>query len=155
MVCTYTCVCVCVCVMCVHTQGKAECKAALQEELRLPIEPDRPLLGFIGRLDYQKGPDLVLKSLEYLINLDCQVCICMWAHTHAHTPIHIHTDTDTCTHTGVWSTFSNLDCQARDVWTCCLHTQTDTHTHTHTQTHTDTQARARTGLESIETQKSV
>jgi len=34
---------------------KAVNKAALQRELGLPQRPDVPLLGFIGRLDYQKG----------------------------------------------------------------------------------------------------
>jgi starch synthase len=31
-------------------QGKAACKAALQREFGLPVNPDAPLLGFIGRL---------------------------------------------------------------------------------------------------------
>ncbi len=53
--------------------GKAKCKAALQEALGLPIEPDVPLLGFIGRLDFQKGPDLVLDALEELADRRCQV----------------------------------------------------------------------------------
>ncbi len=34
--------------------GKAECKAALQRELGLPEDARVPLLGFIGRLDFQK-----------------------------------------------------------------------------------------------------
>lgn len=54
--------------------GKAACKRALQREMRLPLEVDLPLIGFIGRLDYQKGPDLVLDALPILANLDCQVC---------------------------------------------------------------------------------
>ena len=37
--------------------GKAECKAALQRELGLPEDPSMPLLGFIGRLDFQKVTD--------------------------------------------------------------------------------------------------
>jgi hypothetical protein len=41
--------------------GKAACKAALQEELGLPVNPNIPLLAFIGRLDYQKGADIVLQ----------------------------------------------------------------------------------------------
>jgi glycogen synthase len=41
--------------------------------MRLPQEPDLPLIGFIGRLDYQKGPDLLLDALPILANLDCQV----------------------------------------------------------------------------------
>ena len=50
-----------------------DCKLALQRELKLPLEPDMPLLVFIGRLDYQKGPDLVLDALNRLVNLGCQV----------------------------------------------------------------------------------
>jgi hypothetical protein len=42
-------------------QGKAACKKALQEELGLPVNPDIPLIAFIGRLDYQKGADIVLQ----------------------------------------------------------------------------------------------
>jgi starch synthase len=53
--------------------GKAACKRALQREMRLDPDPDIPLIGFIGRLDYQKGPDLVLDALPALSNLDCQV----------------------------------------------------------------------------------
>lgn len=58
--------------------GKAVCKRALQREFRLPPEPDVPVIGFIGRLDYQKGPDLVLDALPFLTNLDCQVCLKVW-----------------------------------------------------------------------------
>lgn len=41
--------------------GKAACKKALQEELGLPVNADIPLIAFIGRLDYQKGADIVLQ----------------------------------------------------------------------------------------------
>lgn len=41
--------------------GKAACKKALQEELGLPVNPDIPMIAFIGRLDYQKGADIVLQ----------------------------------------------------------------------------------------------
>lgn len=41
--------------------GKRACKVALQEELGLPVNPDTPLIAFIGRLDYQKGADIVLQ----------------------------------------------------------------------------------------------
>ena len=44
-------------------EGKATNKAALQKELGLPQRPDVPLIGFIGRLDYQKGVDLIQVSL--------------------------------------------------------------------------------------------
>ncbi len=45
-------------------QGKAACKAALQEELGLPDEPRVPLVGFIGRLAEQKGIDLVADVIQ-------------------------------------------------------------------------------------------
>ena len=46
--------------------GKAACKAALQAELGFAVDPDAPLVGWIGRLDYQKGPDLVLEAASGL-----------------------------------------------------------------------------------------
>ncbi|KAG5394339.1 hypothetical protein IGI04_024302 [Brassica rapa subsp. trilocularis] len=46
--------------------NKVKCKMALQKELGLPIRPECPMvwfhkrsIGFIGRLDYQKGIDLI------------------------------------------------------------------------------------------------
>lgn len=44
--------------------GKAECKRALQAELKLPTEPRVPLIGFIGRLVEQKGIDLVAQVMK-------------------------------------------------------------------------------------------
>lgn len=35
-----------------------------------------PLIGFIGRLDYQKGADLVLGAANWLLNQDVQI-ICL------------------------------------------------------------------------------
>ncbi|CAO2838614.1 unnamed protein product [Amaranthus hypochondriacus] len=52
--------------------GKAECKAALQKELGLPIKPDCPLIGFIGRLDYQKGIDVIQEAFPQLMEDDVQ-----------------------------------------------------------------------------------
>ncbi|HMV69127.1 MAG TPA: glycogen/starch synthase [Myxococcota bacterium] len=47
--------------------GKAVCKAALQAELGLPVDPHAPLLGNIGRLDPQKGVQLLLDSVPWLV----------------------------------------------------------------------------------------
>ena len=58
------------------TRGKAKNKAALQRELGLPERADVPLVGFIGRLDYQKGADLVLAAAPWLISQDVQL-ICL------------------------------------------------------------------------------
>lgn len=53
--------------------GKQECKMRLQKELRFDTSPDIPLIGFIGRLDHQKGPDIVLNALDSLAFENCQV----------------------------------------------------------------------------------
>ncbi|CAN6202434.1 unnamed protein product [Urochloa humidicola] len=52
--------------------GKAKCKAELQKELGLPMRPDVPLIGFIGRLDYQKGIDLIKLIMPDLMREDIQ-----------------------------------------------------------------------------------
>jgi len=48
-------------------EGKAANKLALQRELGLPEDPDAPLLAFIGRLDYQKGADLILQAAPRIL----------------------------------------------------------------------------------------
>ncbi|CAN4085707.1 unnamed protein product [Withania somnifera] len=53
--------------------GKVKCKTALQKELGLPIRPDCPLIGFIGRLDYQKGVDILLSAIPELVQDDVQL----------------------------------------------------------------------------------
>ena len=53
--------------------GKQACKAALQRQLGLEERHDVPLLGFIGRLDEQKGIDLILNSEEFLMSQDVQI----------------------------------------------------------------------------------
>ncbi len=45
-------------------QGKPICKAALQEELGLPMAADVPLIGLVGRLIDQKGVDLVADVIQ-------------------------------------------------------------------------------------------
>nr|AJG44455.1 soluble starch synthase [Lilium davidii var. unicolor] len=52
--------------------GKARCKAALQKELGLPVRNDCPLIGFIGRLDYQKGIDIIRLGMPELMQDDVQ-----------------------------------------------------------------------------------
>lgn len=59
-----------------------DCKAATQQglikseilqELGLPVDPSIPLLGFIGRLDYQKGVDLICESYDWLMDQGVQL----------------------------------------------------------------------------------
>lgn len=47
--------------------GKAANKAALQREVGLPERPDTPLFGTVGRLELQKGVDLILDALPGLL----------------------------------------------------------------------------------------
>ncbi len=55
--------------------GKARCKAALQEEMGLPIEPQVPLLGCVTRLAWQKGLDLLAKAIPEAIKFPMQVVV--------------------------------------------------------------------------------
>ena len=55
--------------------GKRACKLALQKELGLPQDPDAPVLGFIGRLDYQKGVDLIRDSFPWLMEQGVQLVL--------------------------------------------------------------------------------
>ena len=56
--------------------GKAKCKAALQEEVGLPVEPDVPLLVMVTRLAGHKGLDLLCYIARRLLwEEDCQLLI--------------------------------------------------------------------------------
>lgn len=56
-------------------RGKAACKAALQEELGLPVSPDTPLMVLISRLTDQKGLDILSGAMGDLIQQDMQLAI--------------------------------------------------------------------------------
>ncbi|KAK7381299.1 hypothetical protein VNO78_33882 [Psophocarpus tetragonolobus] len=53
--------------------GKRQCKAALQRELGLPVLEDVPLLAFIGRLDQQKGIDIIAEAVPWMMGQDVQL----------------------------------------------------------------------------------
>ncbi|PSC71300.1 GBSSIb [Micractinium conductrix] len=46
--------------------GKAFAKSQLQREAGLPVDPSVPVFGFIGRLEEQKGVDILLAALKKL-----------------------------------------------------------------------------------------
>lgn len=46
--------------------GKAFAKSQLQREAELPVDPAVPVFGFIGRLEEQKGVDILLGALKKL-----------------------------------------------------------------------------------------
>lgn len=47
--------------------GKARCKREMQKELGLPENDNIPLLAFIGRLDGQKGADLLIAISRWIV----------------------------------------------------------------------------------------
>ncbi len=56
--------------------GKAACKAALQEEVGLPVKPDVPLMVMVTRLAGHKGLDLLCHIARKLLwERDCQMLI--------------------------------------------------------------------------------
>lgn len=56
-------------------EGKARCKEALQKELGLPVGAHIPMLGFIGRLDYQKGVDLIRDNHSWMMGEGVQLIL--------------------------------------------------------------------------------
>ena len=59
----------------VDLSGKVACKAALQREVGLPVLPDVPLYGVIGRLTSQKGFDVLAHALDRLLSWNLQVVL--------------------------------------------------------------------------------
>ncbi|GAX73007.1 hypothetical protein CEUSTIGMA_g459.t1 [Chlamydomonas eustigma] len=58
-------------------EGKRACKMKLQEELGLPVNGDIPLLAFIGRLDPQKGADILLEAAPQLMQQHDVQLVCL------------------------------------------------------------------------------
>jgi len=57
------------------TSNKQECKAALQRELGLPVLPDVPLFGVVGRLTHQKGFDVLAHCMHELLSWNMQMVL--------------------------------------------------------------------------------
>ncbi|KAF8729473.1 hypothetical protein HU200_017407 [Digitaria exilis] len=55
--------------------GKRQCKAALQQQLGLQVRDDVPLIGFIGRLDHQKGVDIIADAIHWIAGQDVQLVL--------------------------------------------------------------------------------
>ncbi|WP_165224954.1 glycogen synthase GlgA [Aquisphaera insulae] len=65
-------------------EGKAACKAWLQERAGLPRRPEVPLLAQIGRLDPQKGWDLLAEVADRLLDRDVQLVVLGTGHPKYH-----------------------------------------------------------------------
>jgi starch synthase len=64
--------------------GKAACKADLQRRAGLDVRPDVPLLAQIGRLDPQKGWDLLASAADDLLRRDVQLVVLGQGHPRYH-----------------------------------------------------------------------
>jgi starch synthase len=56
-------------------RGKVRCKRALQQELGLAVDPGRPLLAMVTRIDPQKGLDLVEAGWDKLLSRPLQLVL--------------------------------------------------------------------------------
>ena len=66
------------------TEGKAACKAWLQRHAGLAERPDVPLFAQIGRLDAQKGWDLLAEVADVLLERDVQMVVLGEGHPRYH-----------------------------------------------------------------------
>jgi len=54
-------------------EAKALLKEALQAEVGLPVDRNIPLIGFIGRLEEQKGSDILAEAIPQFIKENVQL----------------------------------------------------------------------------------
>ncbi|XP_004495514.1 granule-bound starch synthase 1, chloroplastic/amyloplastic-like [Cicer arietinum] len=57
------------------TQAKSLLKEALQAEIGLPVDRSIPLIGFIGRLEEQKGSDILVEAIAKFIDQNVQIIV--------------------------------------------------------------------------------
>ncbi|KAF1878369.1 hypothetical protein Lal_00047037 [Lupinus albus] len=57
------------------TEAKFMLKEALQAELGLPVDKNIPLIGFIGRLEEQKGSDILVEAIPKFIDQNVQIIV--------------------------------------------------------------------------------
>ena len=55
--------------------GKRTCKAVLQQEFGLPVEPEIPLIGFVSRITHQKMADVILETLPWMAEQKTQFVV--------------------------------------------------------------------------------
>ncbi len=56
-------------------EAKPLLKEALQAEVGLPVDADIPVIGFIGRLEEQKGSDILAEAISQILQDDVQIII--------------------------------------------------------------------------------
>uniref|UniRef100_A0A803NTQ4 Starch synthase, chloroplastic/amyloplastic n=1 Tax=Cannabis sativa TaxID=3483 RepID=A0A803NTQ4_CANSA len=56
-------------------EAKAILKEALQAEVGLPVDRNIPVIGFIGRVEEQKGSDILIAAIPYFIKENVQIIV--------------------------------------------------------------------------------
>lgn len=57
------------------TEAKALLKEVLQAEVGLPVDRNIPVIGFIGRLEEQKGSDILAAAIPEFIDEEVQIIV--------------------------------------------------------------------------------
>ncbi|KAL2325260.1 hypothetical protein Fmac_024318 [Flemingia macrophylla] len=57
------------------TEAKMLLKEALQAEVGMPVDRNIPLIGFIGRLEEQKGSDILVEAIPKFIDQNVQIIV--------------------------------------------------------------------------------
>ena len=57
------------------TDAKPLLKEALQAEVGLPVDRNIPVIGFIGRLEEQKGSDILVAAIPQFIKENVQIIV--------------------------------------------------------------------------------
>lgn len=55
--------------------GRKDCKTHLQDSLKLPLNPEIPILSMVARLDPQKGVDLLASCIPELMSKNVQLVV--------------------------------------------------------------------------------
>ena len=63
---------------------RAENKAALQREAKLPVDPNAPLIGVISRLTGSKGLDILGDAIDHVLDLGIQLVLMGTGEQHYH-----------------------------------------------------------------------
>ena len=57
------------------TDAKPLVKETLQAEVGLPVDKNIPVIGFIGRLEEQKGSDILVEAIPQFIKENVQIIV--------------------------------------------------------------------------------
>lgn len=56
-------------------EAKLLLKEALQAEAGLPVDRNIPVIGFIGRLEEQKGSDILVAAIPQFVTANVQIIV--------------------------------------------------------------------------------